>query len=328
MSVRKLFHRGALALVFVISGCGDDEKTPAQTECGAGTMLVNGECVADATCGSGTTLSNGECVSDSVCGAGTMLMAGMCLPVGLTTSYRQVEHLARPGIAEALLITPGYLAGYNATAPSFAGAAAADVAAITAEAKTVLEAIYLGACLLDGLVGFDANNGVHPGGLTCVEVGGAIFVGDDPLTGTTLKSTVAAGAQAYADRVFSQFETDVMRIDTGGASAYLTLCDNAAPANAPLLCGGRKLNEDVIDITYFYLLAGAAVPTGATTTATVNQSVALVTDGVFFSSDDSENSGIGLGTPDPTNPNQFHQSCANCGTPALGDTFPYSAPPR
>lgn len=327
MSLGKRFHCGALALILLASACGDDDA-PAQTECGAGTTLVGGECVADASCGSGTTLSNGECVSDSVCGAGTTLMAGMCLPSMLTTSYRQVEHLARPGIAEALLITPAYLAGYNATAPSFAGAPAADVAAITAEAKTVLKAVYLGACLLNGLVGFDETNGVHPGGLTCVEVGGSIFVGDDALTGTTLKTTVATGAQAYADRVFSQFETDVMRIDTGVASAYLTLCNNAAPGDAPLLCGGRKLNDDVIDITYFYLLAGAAVPTGATTTATVNQSVALVTDGVFFSADDSENSGIGLGTPDPANPNQFHQSCANCGTPAITGTFPYSAPPR
>ena len=36
-------------------------------------------------------------------------------------SFKQVEHLARPGIAEALLLSNGFLAGYNATAPTFAG---------------------------------------------------------------------------------------------------------------------------------------------------------------------------------------------------------------
>ncbi len=303
MSAISHFHRGALALIFAVSACGDDN--PAQTECG-----IDGECVTDATCGSGTVLTD-----------------GMCVPEGPTTSYRQIEHLARPGIAEALLITHAFLEGYNATAPSFGGAPPAAVDAITAEAKTVLKAIYLGACLLNGLVGFNETNGVQPAGLQCEEVGGAIFVGDNPLTGTMLKTGVATAAQAYADRVFGQFETDVMRIDTAVPSAYLTLC-GAAAANVPLLCGGRNLNEDVIDITYFYLLAGAAVPTGATNAATVAQSVALVTDGVFFSDDNAENSGIGLGTPDPTNPNQFHQSCDNCGTPRLSTTFPYSAPPR
>lgn len=332
MSITHYFHRGALALTLVLSAaaCGDDDV--AQNECGAGTTLVNGECVTDAMCGSGTTLSNGECVSDSTCGAGTILMAGVCVPVAPTTTYRQVEHLGRPGIAEALLITPAFLEGYNATAPSFAGAPATAVAAITAEAKTVLKAIYLGACLLNGVVGFNAANGVHPAGLTCVEVGGNIFT-SNTASGTTLKTTVAAGAQAYADQVFGQFETDVLRIDTAVASAYLNLCSGVA--TSPLLCGGRTLNDDVIDITYFFLLAGAAVPSGATDQATADQSVALVSDGVFFSSTNSENDGIGLGTasprfglPNDTNPNQFKQSCANCGTSALTGTFPYSAPPR
>lgn len=320
--------RGALALVLALAaGCGDDAPSGTGTTCASGTTLMGGMCVPDAECGNGTTLVNGECVSDSTCGTGTVLMSGMCVPVAPTTAYRQVEFLGRPGIGEALIITPGFLSGYNAVGPSFAGASAADVAAITAEVKTVLKAVYLGACLLNGLVGFNATNGVQPGGLQCVEVGGNIFTNDNPLTGTVLDTAVAAGAQAYADRIFGQFETDVLRINTAVPSAYLTLCSGAA-AGVPLLCGGRKLNEDVIDITYFYLLAGAAVPTGATTQATVDQSVALVTDGVFFSSNNGENSGIGLGTPDASNPNQFHQSCANCGSIALSSTFPYSAAPH
>ncbi len=309
MSAISHFQRGAFALIFAVSACGDDN--PARVECGTGTMLVDGECVTDATCGSGTVLTN-----------------GMCVPEGPTTSYRQIEHLARPGIAEALIITHAYLAGYNATAPSFAGAPAAAVDAITAEAKTVLKAIYLGSCLLNGLVGFtNPADGVKPAGLQCVAVGGNIFTNDNALTGTTLDPAVIDGAQAYADRVFSQFETDVMRIDTGVTSAYLTLCTAGAPSNAPLLCGGRTLTDDVIDITYFYLIAGAALPNGANTAPTIAQSVALVSDGVYFSPDPAEVQGE-LGTPDPTNPNQFHQSCDNCGPQEISGTFPYSAPPR
>jgi len=315
--------RAALALALSLSAaCGDD--APSGPDPGTGTE-----------CGAGTTLMGSECVSDfdATCGSGTIAMSGVCVPVAPTTTYRQVEMLGRPGIAEALLITPAYLEGYNATAPSFAGAPPTAVAAITAEAKTVLKALYLGACLLNGLVGFDGTNGVHPAGTTCVASGGNIFTNDNPLTGTVLDTNVAAAAAAYADRVFGQFETDVLRINTAVPSAYLTLCSGAA-ADIPLLCGGRKLNEDVIDITYFYLLAGASVPTGATTQAAADQTVALVSDGVFFSANNSENSGIGLGgasafgLPDPSNKNQFHQSCANCGNIALSNTFPYSAAPH
>jgi hypothetical protein len=329
MSLNTSFHRAALALILVVSACGDDN--PAQTECGAGTMLVNGQCVADAECGAGTTLVNGECIGP-VCGAGTMLSNGMCVADPDMTTYRQVEQLGRPGIAEALLITPAYLEGYNATAPSFAGAPAAAVTAISAEAKTVLKAIFHGTCLLNGLLGFTAVNGAIPGGVPCGQVGGAVFTGGNALTGTVIDPAQATAATTYADRVFGQFITDVLRIDTaqttqgyfaGGAS----LCSPTAASGIPLLCGGRLLNEDVIDITYFYLIAGAAVPTGATI-ANTPQVVALVTDGVFFSGNNAENSGIGLGTPDINNRNQFHQSCPNCGTPVISTTFPYSAAPR
>ena len=233
------------------------------------------------------------------------------------TVYRQIEQLARPGINEALLLSEGFLAGYNATAPTFAGVDATTLTAVVGEAKTVLKAIYLGTCLINGAAGLTAVTGAKPAGLECAAVGENLFQSGG-LAGTVLTTTAAAGAQAYADRVFAQFIPDVMRIDTSVDSAYLTLCDGAS-ATAPLLCGGRKLNEDVIDITYFYLLAGAAVPTGlAGTGAGVQQAVALVSDGVLFSSNAMNNAGT-LQTPDPTNTNQFH--------PNVSSTFPYSAPP-
>ncbi len=83
--------------------------------------------------------------------------------------------------------------------------------------------------------------------------------------------------------------------------------------STPLLCGGRLLNDDAIDITYNYLINGAA-----TTKGDFDQVRALTGDGVAFSSDDANNSG-NVSLPDPTNLNQFHGNISN--------TFPYSAPP-
>ncbi|MGE0401867.1 MAG: DUF4331 family protein [Kofleriaceae bacterium] len=224
-------------------------------------------------------------------------------------TYVQIEHLARPGIAEALLLSNGYLAGYNATAPTYAGVPANVLGEVVAEAKTVLKAVYLGTCLVNGIAGLDAQNGAKPGGLECAAVGGNLFTNGNPLTGDTLTQAAKDGAQAYADRVFSQFVPDVMRIDTSIDSGYFSgpaLCAGAA-ADKPLLCGGRKLDDDVIDITYFYLLAGAAVPTGlAGTPEGQAQAGALISDGVSFAGA-------------ANNPNQGH--------PAVSTTFPYSAPP-
>ena len=227
--------------------------------------------------------------------------------------YTQVEHLARPGINEVFLFTNDYSGGYNATAPSFAGAPPAAVTAITAEAKTVMKALYLGACLLDGALGLLPSNGLKPAGIQCNAVGFAIW-NENTISGVTLTPATVAAAQAYADKVFSQFIPDVMRIDTSAASGYLTLCVPGDVTSVPLLCGGRLLNEDVIDITYNYLLAGAGVAKGA-----YNQFNALVSDGVNFSSDDTQNSGNVIASTGIVNPNQYH--------PAISATFPYSAAP-
>jgi hypothetical protein len=226
-------------------------------------------------------------------------------------TYRQVEHLARPGINEALLISNDFLAGYNATAPSFAGVDQATLGQVVGEAKTVLKALYLGACLLDGALGLTPQTGLHPGGIQCHAVGPAIWVGGQ-LNGTVLTQASKDAAQAYADKVFDQFIPDVMRVDTSlPTSTYLSLCGDAS--SKPLLCGGRFVNNDVIDITYDYLLAGAAVTKGA-----FDQVHALVSDGVNFSLDDSKNVG-NVVLPVAGNPQQGH--------PDISMGFPYSAPP-
>jgi Domain of unknown function (DUF4331) len=233
-------------------------------------------------------------------------------PPSTTPTFHQVEHLARPGINEALLITEAFNAGYNATAPSFAGVPAETLTAVANEAKTVLKALYLGGCLINGVAGLNPTNGVHPAGMTCHEVGTKIFMPD----GITLTDASKAAAQAYADKVFGQFIPDVLRIDTDVTpSNYLNLCGG----NGPLLCGGRFLNDDVIDITYNYLLNGAANYLNPGDGGALDkQFLALTSDGVTFSKDSAKNSDA-LSKPDPANQQQGH--------PDVSNAFPYSAPP-
>jgi hypothetical protein len=226
------------------------------------------------------------------------------------TAFHQVEQLARPGINEALLITEAFNAGFNATAPSFTGVPSDTLNAVVGEAKTVLKAIYLGSCLLDGALGLSATQGVKPAGITCHAVGPAVWT-EGTLAGVTLTDASKAAAQAYADKVFSQFIPDVMRVDTAVTSNYLTLCGDAN--STPLLCGGRFVNNDVIDVTYNYLINGAA-----TTKGPFDQVRALTGDGVNFSSDDANNVD-NVVLPDPANTQQGH--------PNISNTFPYSAAP-
>src|SRR5258708_1301401 len=72
----------------------------------------------------------------------------------------QVEQPGGPGINEALLYTEAFNAGYNATAPSFTGVPPDTLNAVVGEAKTVLKALYLGGCLLNGALGLTADQGV------------------------------------------------------------------------------------------------------------------------------------------------------------------------
>jgi hypothetical protein len=227
-------------------------------------------------------------------------------------SFRQIEQLARPGIAEALILTNGSLAAYNAHAPIFKDVPADAVNAVLDEAKTVLRAIYLGACFINGKVtpALDPVTGVHPAGLECHAVGDALFSGGALTTDSQTKSL------EYANRVASQFLPDVMRIDLGVPSTYLDVCVNGAPSNAPLLCGGRRLHEDTIDVTYDYLLNGAA------TTKDQLVKSRLVSDGVTFSHVELENS-LNRTSADVDNPAQGHTDAH----PNVSNTvFPYSAP--
>lgn len=237
---------------------------------------------------------------------------GSGVPAG--TSFHQVEQLARPGINEALLISEAFNAGFNATAPSFGGVPADTLDAVADQAKTVLSALYLGACLINGVAGLTPDTGVKPAAIKCHAVGSAIWMAD----GVTLTPESKAAAKAYADKVFDQFIPDVLRVDTDvPTSTYLVPCGTLD--STPLLCGGRFLNDDVIDVTYDYLLNGAANYLAPGDGGALDQQVlALVSDGVAFSKDPARNP-LSLSRPDAGNQQQGH--------PDVTPTFPYSAPP-
>lgn len=232
-------------------------------------------------------------------------------------AFHQVEQLARPGINEALLITNAFMNGYNATAPTFAGVDSTTLNAVVGEGKTVLKAIYLGTCVIDGEAGFTADTGFKPAGLKCGAVGKAGVIGSDG----KITAAAGSGAQAYADKVFGQFEPDVMRIDTSiAASNYGIPCGDLS--SAPLLCGGRGLKDDTIDVTYAYLIGGldarAPLDGGSGVDPTVLQLQALISDGVQYSKTASKNVDNAT-APDPKNTQQGH--------PEPLATFPYSATP-
>ena len=234
--------------------------------------------------------------------------------------YKQVEVLARPGIAEALVITHRSLAAYNATGPRLVGT---DSTVIAAEAKLVLRALYLGTCFLNGALGLSAAAGLEPAGETCVAVGGALFL-ENSLAGVTLDPAVSLAAAAYADRVYMQLVPDVMRIDMNlPTSTYEDVCgDPAQPL--PLLCGGRFLDDDTIDTTYDYLLNGVGLGALTGGAAVYNQRSALVSDGVNFSDVSAQNKRSRVPSV-ATNTAQFHTTVA---TPApVSTTFPYAANP-
>jgi murein DD-endopeptidase MepM/ murein hydrolase activator NlpD len=67
--------------------CGSDSSD--STECGLGTILVDGTCVLEneIECGTGTVLQDGSCVPENIleCGEGTVLQDGLCVPAETIT---------------------------------------------------------------------------------------------------------------------------------------------------------------------------------------------------------------------------------------------------
>ena len=139
----------------------------------------------------------------------------------------QVEFLARPGIGEALLLDNDLLNTYNAVTPRFVAAALADPNSAAGQAAQPIfdQAIFV----LNALENAD----------------------NDPNNGLTTTQIVGA------------FLPDVMRIDT-----TLNFAADATPSyptfngNGTTLVGGRKITDDVVDITLSVLTDGAVTTDG------------------------------------------------------------------
>ena len=144
----------------------------------------------------------------------------------VVASRTQVEFLARPGIGEALLFENSLLNTYNAVTPRFVAAALAD--ADSAEGQAAAPIFGQAITVLDILENADGDGA---NGLTTTQIVGA-------------------------------FLPDVMRIDTTlsfppGTPSYATF--NSAGST---LSGGRKLTDDVVDITLSVLTDGAVTSDG------------------------------------------------------------------
>lgn len=168
-----------------------------------------------------------------------------------TTTYIQVERLARPGINEALVLTPAYQDAFNSIPPSQDLSSAATP--VLTEAGVVLGAV--------------AAVGVAAGTI--------------PYTDAALGEGSPTDATAHVQKVVNGFIPDVMRINTAavvavGESAYDGNVSGGTPIGAcigtvtasgvtgAVLSCGRKLKDDVIDMTYNYL-AGGTVTLAANT---------------------------------------------------------------
>jgi hypothetical protein len=159
------------------------------------------------------------------CGNSTNLIPPVAPAQAQGTTQTQVEFLARPGIGEALLFSNDLLNTYNAVTPRFVSAALSDPQSQAGQAAAPVfnQAI----AVLDILTGLDPNNG--------------------PTT----------------TEVVQGFLPDVMRIDTTlnvavGDTAYTA---GAFNANGSLV-GGRKLTDDVVDITLVTLTGGVVAGDG------------------------------------------------------------------
>ncbi len=184
----------------------------------------------------------------------------------------QTERLARPGINEALVLSDKRLAQFNSISPD------KDLSPVAAPVREEAVAV------LTKLNEYGKANGLA-----------APSVGD-----------VATG-----------FLPDVMRIDTSKSVAIGTAAYNSdfviveGSTAGAMLTGGRKLEDDVIDVTLSYLLNGD--PSGAS-----------VKDGVTYAGGTTcATAGQG------TNPGNPGHRCLNGQTTRLGSaTFPFLAAPQ
>ena len=174
-----------------------------------------------------------------------------------TTSYVQIERLARPAVNEGLVLSNANLNAFNSIPPSLdlSGTIPA-VAAVQGEAVAVINVVRALGTVAGGTP--PATNDVVSQFLpdvTRISVNDTDFT-SNPVTGNPLTANV--------DRTSNSRQGEV---------AY-TACVSLTPG-APLLCGGRKIRDDVIDITLTYIALGAAtaIPGGTSAGSVVSYAV-------------------------------------------------------
>ena len=161
--------------------------------------------------------------TSSGCGDSNNFVSPIAPAQAQATTFTQVEFLARPGIGEALLLSNSNLNTYNAVGPSFIAAALADPNSAEGQAAAPV--------LAEATTVLNVLTNVNPTGITT--------------------------AQAVAI-----FLPDVMRVDTTQTfTSAQTAYSGAANANG-VLTGGRKLTDDVVDITLQVLLDDPAASDG------------------------------------------------------------------
>jgi len=211
---------------------------------------------------------------------GMLLTLTHCGDDETTGSYTQVERLGRPAINEGLVITNSYINAFNSIPPSLDLSDSAS--AVLAEAGVVL----------DKIIAFGLSNALTPAS----------------------KAAVVGG-----------FLPDVMRIDTDASisvnqwaynGSFTTLDD--VDGNPVILTGGRKLEDDVIDITLTYLFAGNDVLTCADQGGAGQDTSCTIKDNVNYHGDGGS----------PANPAQGHQNLNGQSGYGLTATFPYLALPN
>ncbi len=172
----------------------------------------------------------------------------------------QIERLARPAINEGLVLSNSNLNAFNSIPPSLdLRSDIPAVAAVLTEASAVLTVVN----------NLGTNAGLTPPAVSAVVsqfLPDVMRISVNDADYGTLHSL-----NANSDRTSNSKQNEV---------AY-TACVSLT-SGAPLLCGGRKIRDDVIDITLSYLAGGAAQAAPSTGTPT-NVPTYAVSDAISYS---------------------------------------------
>ena len=152
-----------------------------------------------------------------------------------SSSYTQVERLARPAVNEALVLSNDNLNSFNSIPPSSdLDSSNPAVAAVLNEAVAVLTVVR----------NLGLNAGLTPPETKDVA---AQFLPD------MLRISID---DSHYGALHELNPNDSRTGDSAQNEVGYTSCVSLT-AGAPLLCGGRKIRDDVIDITLSYIAGGA-----------------------------------------------------------------------